>query len=80
LGWPYSRWKDSGSGRDRFGLRELGLRRLYLNHCTGQRAYVTLAQAFSEVVAPVRWAQLLNSSTTLCDMWLLIIRKVGGVV
>jgi 7,8-dihydropterin-6-yl-methyl-4-(beta-D-ribofuranosyl)aminobenzene 5'-phosphate synthase len=33
-------------------LRELGLPRLYLNHCTGQRAYVTLAQAFGEVVAP----------------------------
>ncbi len=33
-------------------LRELGLPKLYLNHCTGQRAYVTLAQAFGEVVAP----------------------------
>jgi 7,8-dihydropterin-6-yl-methyl-4-(beta-D-ribofuranosyl)aminobenzene 5'-phosphate synthase len=33
-------------------LRELGVPRLYLNHCTGQRAYVTLAQAFGEVVAP----------------------------
>jgi 7,8-dihydropterin-6-yl-methyl-4-(beta-D-ribofuranosyl)aminobenzene 5'-phosphate synthase len=33
-------------------LRELGLPRLYLNHCTGQRAYVTLAQAFGEEVAP----------------------------
>jgi 7,8-dihydropterin-6-yl-methyl-4-(beta-D-ribofuranosyl)aminobenzene 5'-phosphate synthase len=33
-------------------LRELGLPRLYLNHCTGQRAYVILAQAFGEVVAP----------------------------
>ena len=27
-------------------LRELGVPQLYLNHCTGQRAYVTLAQAF----------------------------------
>jgi 7,8-dihydropterin-6-yl-methyl-4-(beta-D-ribofuranosyl)aminobenzene 5'-phosphate synthase len=33
-------------------LKELGVPRLYLNHCTGQRAYVTLAQAFGEVVAP----------------------------
>jgi 7,8-dihydropterin-6-yl-methyl-4-(beta-D-ribofuranosyl)aminobenzene 5'-phosphate synthase len=33
-------------------LRELGLPKLYLNHCTGQRAYVTLAQAFGETVAP----------------------------
>ncbi len=32
-------------------LRELGLPRLYLNHCTGQRAYLTLAQAFGERVA-----------------------------
>ena len=33
-------------------LRGLGVPRLYLNHCTGQRAYVTLAQAFGEAVAP----------------------------
>jgi 7,8-dihydropterin-6-yl-methyl-4-(beta-D-ribofuranosyl)aminobenzene 5'-phosphate synthase len=33
-------------------LKELGVPRLYLNHCTGQRAYVTLAQAFGEKVAP----------------------------
>jgi 7,8-dihydropterin-6-yl-methyl-4-(beta-D-ribofuranosyl)aminobenzene 5'-phosphate synthase len=33
-------------------LRDLGLPRLYLNHCTGQQAYVTLAQAFGEEVAP----------------------------
>ena len=33
-------------------LRELGLPQLYLNHCTGQRAHVALAQAFGEVVAP----------------------------
>jgi 7,8-dihydropterin-6-yl-methyl-4-(beta-D-ribofuranosyl)aminobenzene 5'-phosphate synthase len=33
-------------------LRELGVPRLYLNHCTGQRAYVTLAQAFDEEMAP----------------------------
>jgi 7,8-dihydropterin-6-yl-methyl-4-(beta-D-ribofuranosyl)aminobenzene 5'-phosphate synthase len=33
-------------------LRELGVPWLYLNHCTGQRAYVTLAQAFGEAVAP----------------------------
>jgi 7,8-dihydropterin-6-yl-methyl-4-(beta-D-ribofuranosyl)aminobenzene 5'-phosphate synthase len=33
-------------------LKELSVPRLYLNHCTGQRAYVTLAQAFGEVVAP----------------------------
>jgi 7,8-dihydropterin-6-yl-methyl-4-(beta-D-ribofuranosyl)aminobenzene 5'-phosphate synthase len=33
-------------------LRELGVPRLYLNHCTGQRAYVVLAQAFGEKVAP----------------------------
>jgi len=33
-------------------LRELDVPQLYLNHCTGQRAYVTLAQAFGEKVAP----------------------------
>jgi 7,8-dihydropterin-6-yl-methyl-4-(beta-D-ribofuranosyl)aminobenzene 5'-phosphate synthase len=33
-------------------LRELSVPWLYLNHCTGQRAYVTLAQAFGEAVAP----------------------------
>lgn len=33
-------------------LRELGVPRLYLNHCTGQRAYVALAQAFGKEVAP----------------------------
>jgi len=33
-------------------LRELGAPRLYLNHCTGLRAYITLAQAFGEKVAP----------------------------
>lgn len=33
-------------------LRRLRLPRLYLNHCTGERAYVALAQAFGERVAP----------------------------
>jgi len=33
-------------------LREFGVPRLYLNHCTGLRAYVTLAQALGEKVAP----------------------------
>jgi len=33
-------------------LRELDVPWLYLNHCTGLRAYVTLAQAFGEKVAP----------------------------
>jgi len=33
-------------------LRQLGVPRLYLNHCTGQLACVTLAQAFGEAVAP----------------------------
>jgi 7,8-dihydropterin-6-yl-methyl-4-(beta-D-ribofuranosyl)aminobenzene 5'-phosphate synthase len=33
-------------------LRELRVPRLYLNHCTGLRAYVTLAQAFGDEVAP----------------------------
>jgi 7,8-dihydropterin-6-yl-methyl-4-(beta-D-ribofuranosyl)aminobenzene 5'-phosphate synthase len=33
-------------------LKELGLPRLYLNHCTGQRAYVILAQALGEEIAP----------------------------
>jgi 7,8-dihydropterin-6-yl-methyl-4-(beta-D-ribofuranosyl)aminobenzene 5'-phosphate synthase len=33
-------------------LRELGVPRLYLNHCTGLRAYVALVQAFGEKVAP----------------------------
>ncbi|MBC8263626.1 MAG: MBL fold metallo-hydrolase [Anaerolineales bacterium] len=41
-------------------LRELGVPRLYLNHCTGQRAYVTLAQAFSEKVAPCPAGTRLN--------------------
>jgi 7,8-dihydropterin-6-yl-methyl-4-(beta-D-ribofuranosyl)aminobenzene 5'-phosphate synthase len=41
-------------------LRELGLPQLYLNHCTGQRAYVTLAQAFGEVVAPCPVGTSLN--------------------
>lgn len=33
-------------------LRELGVPRLYLNHCTGLQAYITLTQAFGEKVAP----------------------------
>lgn len=33
-------------------LRELGVPQLYLNHCTGLRAYITLAQALGEKVAP----------------------------
>jgi len=33
-------------------LRELDVPRLYLNHCTGQQAYVALAQAFGQAVAP----------------------------
>ena len=33
-------------------LRDLGVPRFHLNHCTGQRAYVTLAQAFGEKAAP----------------------------
>ena len=33
-------------------LRRLGPPSLYLNHCTGQAAYVALAQAFGELVAP----------------------------
>jgi 7,8-dihydropterin-6-yl-methyl-4-(beta-D-ribofuranosyl)aminobenzene 5'-phosphate synthase len=41
-------------------LRELGLPRLYLNHCTGQRAYVVLAQALGEVVAPCPVGTSLN--------------------
>lgn len=41
-------------------LRELGLPRLYLNHCTGQRAYVTLAQAFGQEVAPCPAGTSLN--------------------
>jgi 7,8-dihydropterin-6-yl-methyl-4-(beta-D-ribofuranosyl)aminobenzene 5'-phosphate synthase len=41
-------------------LGELGLPRLYLNHCTGQRAYVTLAQAFGEEVAPCPAGMSLN--------------------
>lgn len=41
-------------------LRELGVPRLYLNHCTGQRAYVTLAQAFGEKVAPCPAGTRLN--------------------
>ena len=43
-------------------LRELGVPRLYLNHCTGQRAYVTLAQAFGEKVAPCPAGTRLNFS------------------
>ncbi|MBM4464152.1 MAG: MBL fold metallo-hydrolase [Chloroflexi bacterium] len=41
-------------------LRELGVPRLYPNHCTGQRAYVTLAQAFGEKVAPCPAGTRLN--------------------
>ena len=41
-------------------LRELGVPRLYLNHCTGQRAYVTLAQAFGEKAAPCPAGTRLN--------------------
>ncbi|MBC8249109.1 MAG: MBL fold metallo-hydrolase [Anaerolineales bacterium] len=41
-------------------LRELGVPRLYLNHCTGQRAYVTLAQDFGEKVAPCPAGTRLN--------------------
>jgi 7,8-dihydropterin-6-yl-methyl-4-(beta-D-ribofuranosyl)aminobenzene 5'-phosphate synthase len=41
-------------------LGELGAPRLYLNHCTGQRAYVTLAQAFGERVAPCPAGTRLN--------------------
>jgi len=41
-------------------LRELGVPRLYLNHCTGQRAYVTLAQAFGEKMAPCPAGTRLN--------------------
>jgi len=33
-------------------LREYGSPRLYLNHCTGQRAYVTLATAFGDRTSP----------------------------
>ncbi len=33
-------------------LRQMGPPTLYLNHCTGQAAYVTLALAFGERVAP----------------------------
>jgi 7,8-dihydropterin-6-yl-methyl-4-(beta-D-ribofuranosyl)aminobenzene 5'-phosphate synthase len=33
-------------------LRGLGVPQLYLNHCTGLRAYLTLAHAFGEKVAP----------------------------
>ena len=43
-------------------LRELGVPRLYLNHCTGQRAYVTLAQVFGEKVAPCPAGTRLNFS------------------
>lgn len=41
-------------------LRELGVPPLYLNHCTGQRAYVTLAQAFGQKVAPCLAGTRLN--------------------
>ena len=33
-------------------LRDLGVPQLYLNHCTGQGAYVALTQAFGEKAAP----------------------------
>jgi 7,8-dihydropterin-6-yl-methyl-4-(beta-D-ribofuranosyl)aminobenzene 5'-phosphate synthase len=33
-------------------LQEMGAPALYLNHCTGQAAYVVLAQAFGDRVAP----------------------------
>ena len=41
-------------------LGELGVPRLYLNHCTGQRAYAALAQAFGEKVAPCPAGARLN--------------------
>jgi 7,8-dihydropterin-6-yl-methyl-4-(beta-D-ribofuranosyl)aminobenzene 5'-phosphate synthase len=41
-------------------LEELGVPQLYLNHCTGQRAYVTLAQVFGEKVAPCPAGTRLN--------------------
>jgi 7,8-dihydropterin-6-yl-methyl-4-(beta-D-ribofuranosyl)aminobenzene 5'-phosphate synthase len=41
-------------------LRKLGAPRLYLNHCTGQRAYVILAQAFGERVDPCPAGTRLN--------------------
>jgi metal-dependent hydrolase (beta-lactamase superfamily II) len=34
--------------------------RLYLNHCTGQRAYVTLATTFGGRVAPCPAGTILN--------------------
>ncbi len=43
-------------------LREIGVPQLYLNHCTGQRAYITLAQAFGEKVAPCPAGTRLNFS------------------
>ena len=43
-------------------LRELGVPRLYPNHCTGLRAYVTLAQAFGEKVSPCPAGTRLNFS------------------
>ena len=45
-------------------LRELDVPQLYLNHCTGQRAYVTLAQAFGEKVAPCPAGTRLNFGGT----------------
>ena len=45
-------------------LRELDVPQLYLNHCTGQRAYVTLAQAFGEKVAPCPAGTRLNLGGT----------------
>lgn len=31
---------------------KLGMPRVYLNHCTGLRAYIALARAFGERIAP----------------------------
>jgi 7,8-dihydropterin-6-yl-methyl-4-(beta-D-ribofuranosyl)aminobenzene 5'-phosphate synthase len=41
-------------------LREVGISRLYPNHCTGQQAYVALVEAFGNRVAPCTVGTILN--------------------
>ncbi|MBC7264165.1 MAG: MBL fold metallo-hydrolase [Chloroflexi bacterium] len=43
-------------------LKELGSPRLYLNHCTGERAFVALSTAFGDAVLPCPAGTLLHFS------------------
>ncbi len=60
-------------------LRELGVPRLYLNHCTGQQAYVILAQAFGEAVAPCPAGTALSFSERMMKLGTVIDPETGKV-